>query len=85
MTNNSKEKSLIPIKKKNIFLRIFDFFIKPFNKEKQDLNNNFINIDLPDNKINRPRFSGLDPDEIKFQNFRKGIIKEEDLTLEEKI
>lgn len=83
MVKNTEEKSLTAIKDKNIFTKMIVFFKNIFNKKEQTNQNaeqNHYN-----NKTNRQySFLELDNIEIKFQNFRQGNIKEEELTEEEK-
>ena len=82
--NNTEEKSLTIIKDKNIFTKVIDFFHKIFNRKKQT----YYSVEETNSEsktTTKPRFMALDSIEVKFQNFRNGYIKEEDLTEEEKI
>lgn len=85
MINNTEEKSLTIIKDKNIFTKFMDFFHKIFNRRKKAYQ--YIDEDINANSQITPkrRFMALDNLEMKFQNFRNGYIKEEDLTEEEKM
>lgn len=84
MVNNTEEKSLTVIKDKNIFTKVIDFFHKIFNRRKQTYQ---YNEEINSNNQVTPKHNlmALDNLEMKFQNFRNGYIKEEDLTEEEKI
>ncbi len=84
MVNNTEEKSLTIIKDKNIFTKVIDFFHKIFNRKNQTCH--YVEETNPESKATTKRtFMALDSIEVKFQNFRNGYIKEEDLTEEEKI
>ena len=83
MTNNTEEKSLTVIKDKNIFTKVIDFFKNIFNKKEQTNQNTEQNH--YNNQTNRQySFATIDNIEIKFQKFRQGAIKEEELTEQEK-
>ena len=83
MTNNTEEKSLTVIKDKNIFTKVIEFFKNIFNKKEQTNQNTEQNH--YNNQTNRQySFATIDNIEIKFQKFRQGAIKEEELTEQEK-
>lgn len=83
MVNNTEEKSLTVIKDKNIITKVINFFRNIFSKKEPIYQtveeSNYSNQTTP-----KQSFMALDDIEIKFQNFRQGNIKEEDLTEEEK-
>lgn len=78
--NNTEEKSLTIIKDRNIFKKFMNFFHNIFNKRKQT----YEDIDSNSKIIPKRSFIDLDNMEMKFQNFKNGYIKEEDLTEKKK-
>ncbi|MCI8700400.1 MAG: hypothetical protein HFJ47_03555 [Clostridia bacterium] len=84
MVNNTEEKSLTIIKEKNIFTKVIGFFHKIFNRKKKTCYYD-AEINLESKTTTNRSFMALDSIEVKFQNFRNGYIKEEDLTEDEKI
>lgn len=86
MKDNTNEKNLVVIKKKNIFSKILDFFNSVFSKDKEKTQSSDID-DIKykkENVVKKNNFVIIDDIEKKFQDFRRGYIKEEDLTEEEK-
>lgn len=83
MVNNTKEKSLTVVKEKNIITKVINFFRNIFNK-KEKIYQNSEEINYENQSTQKHSFKTLEDIEIKFQNFRQGHIKEEDLTEEEK-
>lgn len=83
MVNNTEEKSLTVIKDKNIITKVISFFRNIFSK-KEPKYQTAEESNYNDKTTPKQSFMALDDIEIKFQNFRQGNIKEEDLTEEEK-
>ena len=86
MKDNTNEKNLVVIKNKNIFSKILDFFNSVFSKDKEKTQSSDID-DIKykkENVVKKNNFVIIDDIEKKFQDFRRGYIKEEDLTEEEK-
>lgn len=84
--NNTNEKSLVIVKKKNVLTKIVDFFLNIFNKNKHTYKEIEQDNYIPEsnNTIIKNNFVAINDIEKKFQDFRRGYIKEEDLTEEEK-
>lgn len=83
MVNNPNEKSLTVIKHKNIITKVISFFRNIF-KRKDPIYQNAEETNYNNQDTQKHNFMALDDIEIKFQNFRQGNIKEEELTEEEK-
>jgi len=83
MVNNTNEKSLTVIKEKNIITKVIGFFRNIF-KRKDPIYQNSEETNYNNQDTQKPNFMALNDIEIKFQNFRQGNIKEEELTEEEK-
>ncbi len=91
MDNNTNEKSLVVIKNKNIFSRIFNFFNKLIkgnknthsNETKENIVNSIVNYENKDTGNVKEEIT-LDRIEKLFIDFRKGLVKEEDLSKEDK-
>lgn len=83
MNKSTEEKSLTVIKETSIFGRIRKFFQNIFGGKKQKYQ--YIEENFTSNQNEQKHnFMALDNIEIKFQNFREGLIREKDLTKEEK-
>ena len=91
MNNNTNEKSLVVIKNKNIFSRIFNFFDKLIkrnkttysNETKENTVNPIISYENRDSNTVKEEVA-LDRIEKLFIDFRKGLVKEEELSKEDK-
>lgn len=89
MNNNKQEKALIEINESSIFYKIKNFFRKLFKKQKVDntvsetFSNNKIENDTQKQKF-LETIKNIEDEETKLlklqKQYRKGEIKEEDLT-----
>lgn len=79
MNKNTEEKSLIVIKETSVFGKIIRFFQNIFGGKKQTYQ--YVEENIIDNQNEqKSSFMALDNIELKFQNFREGLIREKDLT-----
>ena len=83
MNKSTDEKSLMILNKKNIFARIFEFIINKFKNKKENIQYEAENANNDVIKRKDIVNSIVDEDEIKFQNYRRGYINQENLTEEE--
>lgn len=83
MMNKSNDKSIMVIKEDNIFNKIIRFIKRIFNKNNTE-NINVIKEEKKTTNIIKNNVARLDENEIIFQNFRKGLVKEYELSDEEK-
>ncbi len=91
MNNSTNEKSLVVVKKKSVFSRIFGFISKLIKRNKSSYTNdteyNVINpiINYESTNLNTIKENVvLDRIEKLFIDFRKGLVKEEDISKEDK-
>ena len=83
MINQSNNQSMMVVKEDTIFNKIIKFIKRIFNKNNMENINVIKEESKPTNNI-KNNIAKLDEIELMFQNFRKGLVKECELSDEEK-